>query len=90
MLKLCQYNTFDGNVIARKDDFCWVMMIRQPEFVTLDVFEIAKTILLKKKPDIDTSKARLEEFTEGLCAQIMHIGPYDDEPATIAKLEEFI
>ncbi|HHW31596.1 MAG TPA: transcriptional regulator [Clostridiaceae bacterium] len=81
---------FDGNVIGRKNEFCWIMMIRQPEFVTPEVFEAAKTTLLKKKPEIDTSKARLEDFTEGLCAQIMHIGPYDDEPATVAVLEDFI
>jgi hypothetical protein len=39
---------------------------------------------------MDLSKARLLKFTEGLCAQIMHIGAYDDEPATIAVLEKFI
>jgi len=83
-------NYFDGTVIGRKDEFSWVMMIRQPEFVTPEVFEIAKASLSKKKPGIDTSIARLEDFTEGLCAQVMHIGSYDDEPSTVAVLEEFI
>jgi len=83
-------NFFDGNVMGRKDEFSWLMMIRQPEFVTPEVFEIAKESLKKKKPGIDTTIARLEDFTEGLCAQIMHIGSYDDEPPTIAALEEFI
>jgi hypothetical protein len=46
--------------------------------------------LLKKKPKLNTSIARLEDFTEGLCAQIMHIGSYDEEPSTVAVLEEFI
>jgi hypothetical protein len=81
---------FDGSVIGRKNEFSWVVMIRQPEFVTSEVFETAKASLAKKKPKIDTSIARLEDFTEGLCAQIMHIGSYDDEPPTIAALEEFI
>jgi hypothetical protein len=83
-------NVFDGNVIGRKDEFSWVMMIRQPEFVTPAVFETAKVSLAKKKPALDTTIARLEELTEGLCAQIMHIGPYDDEPPTVAALEQFI
>lgn len=81
---------FNGSVIGRKDEFNWIVMIRQPEFVTPEVFETAKMALSKKKPEIDTSIARLEDFTEGLCAQIMHIGPYDDEPSTVAVLEEFI
>ena len=81
---------FDGSVAGRKDEFRWVMMIRQPEFVTKEVFEKAKEILAKKKPELDTGIARLEDYTEGLCAQIMHIGAYDDEPPTVAALEKFI
>ena len=81
---------FDGSVIGRKDEFSWVVMIRQPEFVTPEVFEAAKVGLSKKKPELDTSIVRLEDFTEGLCAQVMHIGSYDDEPPTVAALEEFI
>jgi len=83
----------DGGVITDildKDNFCWTSMVRQPEFVTDEVFETAKRALLKKKPELNLSAARLAKFTEGLCAQIMHIGPYDDEPATIAVLEKFI
>ncbi|MGI6119229.1 MAG: GyrI-like domain-containing protein [Desulfosporosinus sp.] len=83
-------NFFDGSVIGRKDEFSWMIMIRQPEFVTPEVFETAKASLSKKKPGLDTSIARLEDFTEGLCVQIMHIGSYNDEPSTIAVLEEFI
>jgi hypothetical protein len=83
-------NYFDGNVIERKDEFNWVLMIRQPEFVTPGVFEAAKASLSKKKPELDISRARLEDFTEGLCAQVLHIGSYDDEAATVAVLEEFI
>lgn len=81
---------FDGSVSGRKDEFSWVMMIRQPEFVTPQVFEAAKLKLSKTKPHLDTSMARLEDFKEGLCAQILHIGSYDHEPPTVAVLEEFI
>ena len=73
-----------------KDSFCWTSMIRQPEFVTLEVFEFTKMVLAKKKPDIDTSKARLIKLTEGLCVQAMHIGPYDNEPTTIAAMERYV
>ena len=83
-------NFFDGSVMNRKDEFSWMMMIRQPDFVTSQVFEMAKKNLKRKKPEIDTSIVKLETFNEGLCAQVMHIGPYDDEPATVALLEAFI
>lgn len=81
---------FDGTNIVDKDKFRWTSMIRQPEFVDSEVFETAKQALLKKKPQLDLSAARLEVFKEGLCVQIMHIGPYDDEAATIKIMEEFI
>ena len=80
----------DDSAYLDKDKYCWTAMIRQPEFVTQDVFGAAKTALAKKKPKLDPARARLELFTEGLCAQVMHIGPYDDEPATIAMLHRFI
>ena len=62
-------------------------MIRQPEFVTEEVFEAAKTALQKKKPELDLSKARLIKMKEGLCVQIMHKGSYDDEPASIERMK---
>jgi hypothetical protein len=64
-------------------------LIRQPDFVTPEVFDFTKAALAKKKPEIDTSKSRLMKFTEGLCVQVMHIGSYDDEPATIAAMERY-
>lgn len=78
-----------GAAITDKNKFIWTMMIRQPDFVTADIFETAKAALAKKKPGIDTSKAKLITFTEGLCVQVMHIGSYDDEPATIVALDNF-
>lgn len=73
-----------------KEKFCWTAMIRQPEFVTKEVFKWACSEIAKKKPDLDTSKARLQVFKEGLCVQMMHIGPFDDEPRTIEKIGAFI
>jgi len=81
---------FDGTNIVDKNKLCWTLMIRQPEFVAPEVFEKAKQALHKKKPELNSATARLAAFTEGLCAQIMHIGSYDNEPATIKVLEQFI
>lgn len=81
---------FDGLNIMDKEKFYWTSMIRQPEFVTEEVFNWAKEELKKKKPNIDLSTARLEIFAEGKCAQVMHIGPYDKEPDTIRTLEQYI
>ncbi|NLE90250.1 MAG: transcriptional regulator [Dehalococcoidales bacterium] len=78
-----------GAAISDKSKFRWTMMIRQPDFVTADIFEAAKAALAKKKPNLEISKAKLETITEGLCVQVMHIGSYDDEPATIAALDRF-
>lgn len=79
-----------GAAIPDKSKLIWTSIIRQPEFVNSEVFEAAKTALAKKKPELDLSIVRLEKYTEGLCAQVMHIGPYDAEPATIAALAGFI
>ena len=76
-------------IIADKNKLEWTALIRQPDFVTTEIFEAAKTSLAKKKPQLDLSKARLEKITEGLCVHVMHIGSYDDEPATIEAMEQF-
>jgi len=81
----------DGEAMdfSDKDSFRWTSLIRQPDFVTQEVFEDAKKALARKKSELDTSKARLEVIIEGLCVQVMHIGSYDDEPATIATMEKY-
>jgi len=78
-----------GATITDKGKFEWTMLIRQPDFVTDEVLETAKIALAKKKPVLDTSKARLVKITEGLCVQAMHIGSYDDEPTTIAAMDKY-
>jgi hypothetical protein len=75
---------------TQKDNFYWTSMIRQPEFVTDEMFTQAKAAVQKKKTNLDVTKARLESLVEGLCVQSMHIGTYDEEPATIAKIENYI
>jgi len=75
---------------TNKDNFCWTSMIRQPEFVTEEIFKWACAEVRRKKPNLDTAKARFQKFTEGLCVQMMHIGPYDEEPKTIKEIESYI
>lgn len=73
-----------------KEEWLWTSMIRQPEFVTEEVFEWAVHECKKKKPQVDVSKARFNVFTEGQCVQIMHIGPYDEEYHSIELINDFI
>lgn len=73
-----------------KDDWSWTMMIRQPDWLTDELWDAARHKAAKKQlPALDS--VRLESLTEGLAVQIMHIGSYDDEAPTIARMhDEFI
>lgn len=73
---------------ARKKDFRWISLLRLPEFVTKEVFAWAIRETTEKKQQ-DFSPVELFSWEEGLCVQCMHIGPYDDEPATVAAMEEY-
>ena len=72
---------------TRKTDFYWTSMIRLPEFVTDEVFAWAKASFASKHPEVDINRAYLFDFDEGVVAQVMHKGPYDDEPATVTILD---
>ncbi len=74
---------------SRKETFNWISVIRLPDFVTEDDLNWAKAEALKKKK-LDCSKAELLAIDEGICVQIMHTGPYDDEPATVALMNACI
>ena len=75
--------------IQDKSKYCWISMIRLPEFVNQEVFGWACNEASKKK-NIDTNKAQFITLTEGLCVQCMHIGSYDDEPKTLKIMEQFV
>lgn len=81
---------FDGLNVTDKSKFRWVSMIRQPEFVTEEVFAAAKAALQKKRKELDLSRARLMRLTEGLCVQIMHKGSYDNERESIEAMRRCI
>ena len=70
---------------TRKAEFRWISLIRLPEFVTKEVFDWAVREATEKKRQ-DFSKVEFFSWEEGLCVQCMHIGPYDDEPATVAAM----
>ncbi|MBS4021902.1 MAG: GyrI-like domain-containing protein [Dethiobacter sp.] len=73
-----------------RDNWLWTSMIRQPEFVTPEVYSWACDECRRKKPDVDSSRARFETITEGLCVQIMHIGPYATEPESVSLMRAFM
>ncbi len=74
---------------ANKAAFHWISVIRLPEFVTERDFRWAvETASHKKK--LDCSAAEFLTVEEGLCVQIMHLGPYDDEPATVALMDRYL
>ena len=73
---------------SRKDEFHWISMIRVPDFVTEDVFQWAVREAERKK-NVDVSKAEFLSADEGLCVQIMHVGAFDDEPATVKVMDDF-
>ena len=74
---------------ANKAAFHWISVIRLPEFVTEQDFAWAVETASRKKK-LDCSAAEFLTVEEGLCVQIMHLGSYDDEPATIAVMDRYL
>ena len=72
-----------------KSTFNWISVIRLPDFVTQKDFDWA-TGEAEKKKHLDCSKAEFLTIDEGLCVQIMHIGPFDDEPATVSMMNAYL
>ena len=79
----------DGIEYSDKSTFCWISVIRLPDFITqADIDWAVETASKKKK--IDCSRTEFLTIDEGLCVQIMHIGPYDNEPASVALMDRFL
>ena len=79
----------DGVDYANKALFHWISVIRLPDFVTKADFDWAVSEATRKKK-LNCSAAELLTIEEGLCVQCMHMGPFDDEPATVALMDEFL
>ena len=72
-----------------KSKFNWISVIRLPDFVSQKDFDWAVETASKKKR-LDCSSAEFLSIDEGLCVQMMHLGAFDDEPATVAIMDEYI
>ncbi len=77
-------------VTNNRTQWKWTMMIMQPSFVSAEVIKAAMAEVTRKKALPAVGKLRLETYAEGLCAQILHIGPFSTEGATIEKVHQFI
>lgn len=73
---------------SHKESFCWISLIRLPDFVKKPDFEWALEEAAKKKKN-DFSPVEFFTYAEGLCVQCMHLGSYDEEPATILAMEQY-
>ena len=79
----------NGIDYSDKSTFCWISAIRLPDFVTENDFAWAVETAARKKK-LDCSKAEFLAIDEGLCVQIMHLGPFDDEPATVEAMDRYL
>ena len=82
-------DNIDGVNYSDKSSFNWISVIRLPDFVTEKDFKWAAETAEKKKK-LDCSSAEFLTVDEGLCVQIMHVGAFDDEPKTVAVMDEFL
>ena len=79
----------EGIDYSHKEDFRWISVIRLPDFVTEKDFRWAVETASRKK-GFDCSGAEFLTVDEGLCVQCMHLGAFDDEPATVAKMDAYL
>jgi hypothetical protein len=79
--------TYDGTF--NKDDLVYQIMLRQPNFISLEFFEEMLDFTKKKKTNPLFEKINFEIIEEGKCIQMMHLGSYDNEPASFAQMEDF-
>jgi hypothetical protein len=80
-------STFVAN---EKSRWKWTMMIMQPNFVEVEVLQAAIAEVRKRRALPAITKLRIENFTEGLCAQVLHVGPFSEEGPTIQRVHSFI
>jgi hypothetical protein len=72
-----------------REQWCWKLLIRTPDFVTQTELDQAAAVLHKKGKTPEAIEVHLENITEGLCAQMLHVGPYDKEGDTLAIMNDF-
>lgn len=104
MSKLREENPIDFTVMAveglwatesgefefgKREDALYTLLMLQPDHIDSRMFDLAVADAGEKKPNPALEKLRLQRWREGLSVQIMHIGPYSEEPATIEKMNVF-
>jgi hypothetical protein len=72
-----------------KEPSVYTLLMLQPDHITQAMFEAAVANARAKRPNDAIDNLRLERWREGPSLQIMHIGPYSEEPATLGKMEAF-
>lgn len=80
----------DDFEFGKPDDWLFTAMMMQPEHITNEMYEQALVQLEKKRPSPALKKLRFETFCEGSSIQVMHLGPYSAEPATIERMKAFM
>lgn len=78
---------FNGTI--NKMDFVYTLMLRQPDFISDSYFQEMFEFTRNKKPNPKLNDLQFETIEEGPCVQMMHIGSYDNEPASFAEMEAF-
>ncbi|MFH0767839.1 MAG: GyrI-like domain-containing protein [Bacillota bacterium] len=73
-----------------KDQLIYTLMIRQPDFVDQDLFNLSLDMAKKKKTNLNLNEVRLESIEDGLCVQMMHIGSFDHEQRSFDVMNSFI
>jgi hypothetical protein len=74
---------------ASPDKWRWKLLIRTPDFIGRDDIERAVAVLLKRGKPADVKRVGVETLDEGVCVQMLHVGPYDQEPKTVALMLAF-
>lgn len=76
--------------MGERDEWIWTLMIAQPEHIMEEYYLAAKEKVIRKDPSLPVQESRFETFTEGRCAQILHIGSYATEPESIKIMHDFM
>ena len=72
-----------------KETLIYTIMVRQPDFVTTDMFNAAYTDVIRKKPHPLLKEVKFGGMGDGICIQMLHIGSFDNEPASFAQMDEY-
>lgn len=80
---------FKNGGIINKNDLVYKIMIRQPDFLNERFFNEMLEITKEKKQNPFLDQLKFEQFSEGLCVQMLHQGPFEDEPASFERMEAF-